>query len=40
MKISARNQLNGKVVALKKGQTTAHVRVDVGNGIIVRGSFH
>lgn len=34
MKISARNQLKGKVVEVKKGQTTAHVRLDV-NGLIV-----
>ena len=34
MKISARNQLKGKVVEVKKGQTTAHVRLDV-NGTIV-----
>lgn len=34
MKISARNQLKGKVVEVTKGQTTAHVRLDV-NGTIV-----
>ena len=34
MKISARNKLKGKVVAVLKGQTTAHVRLDV-NGAIV-----
>jgi molybdopterin-binding protein len=34
MKISARNQLKGKVVEVTKGQTTAHVRLDV-NGVIV-----
>ncbi len=34
MKISARNQLKGKVVEVTKGQTTAHVRLDV-NGMIV-----
>ena len=34
MRISARNQLKGKVVAVTKGQTTAHVRLDV-NGVIV-----
>ena len=27
MKISARNQLKGKVVEVKKGQTTAHVPI-------------
>ncbi|TAJ84922.1 molybdopterin-binding protein [Reyranella sp.] len=34
MRISARNRLKGKIVEVKKGQTTAHVRIDV-NGIIV-----
>ena len=34
MKISARNLLKGKVVDVRKGQTTAHVRIDV-NGTIV-----
>jgi molybdopterin-binding protein len=34
MKLSARNQLKGKVVSVVKGQTTAHVRVDVGGNII------
>jgi molybdopterin-binding protein len=34
MKISARNQLKGTVVEVRKGQTTAHVRLDV-NGMIV-----
>ena len=29
-KLSARNQLKGKVVEVKKGQTTAHVRIDIG----------
>jgi len=30
MKISARNQLKGKIVDVKKGATSAHVRIDVG----------
>jgi len=34
MRISARNQLKGKVVEVQKGQTTAYVRIDV-NGMIV-----
>ena len=38
-KLSARNQLNGKVVEVRKGQTTAHVRVDIGNGVIVTSSI-
>jgi len=34
MKLSARNQLKGKIVDVKKGTTTAHVRIDVGGQII------
>jgi molybdopterin-binding protein len=34
MKISARNQLKGKVVEVTKGQTTAHVRIDVAGAIV------
>jgi molybdopterin-binding protein len=34
MKLSARNQLTGKIVEVTKGQTTAHVRVDIGGKII------
>jgi molybdopterin-binding protein len=34
VKISARNQLKGKIIELKKGTTTAHVRIDVGGQII------
>jgi molybdopterin-binding protein len=30
MKLSARNVLKGKIVSVTKGQTTAHVRLDVG----------
>jgi molybdopterin-binding protein len=38
-KLSARNQLKGKVVEVKKGQTTAHVRIDIGGGVIVTSSI-
>jgi molybdopterin-binding protein len=34
MKISARNKLKGKIVDVKKGATTAHVRIDVAGQII------
>jgi molybdopterin-binding protein len=33
-KISARNQLKGKVIEVRKGQTIAHVRVDIGKNAI------
>jgi len=39
MRISARNQLKGKIVEVKKGATTAHVRVDIGNSQIVTSSI-
>ena len=38
-KLSARNQLKGKVVEVKKGQTTAHVKIDIGGGVIVTSSI-
>ena len=38
MKISARNKLRGRVVEVKKGATTAHVRIDV-NGTVVTASI-
>ena len=38
MKLSARNLLKGKIVSVTKGQTTAHVRIDV-NGAIVTSSI-
>jgi molybdopterin-binding protein len=34
-KLSARNQLKGKIVEVKKGATTSHVRIDIGNGIVI-----
>ena len=34
MKISARNQLKGKITEVKKGTTTAHVQIDIGGKII------
>ena len=34
MKLSARNQLKGRIVEVRKGQTTAHVRIDVGGSVI------
>jgi len=39
MKLSARNQIHGKVAGVEKGQTTAHVRLDVGHGIIITASI-
>jgi molybdopterin-binding protein len=39
MRISARNQLKGTVLEVKKGATTSHVRVDIGNGQIMTSSI-
>jgi molybdopterin-binding protein len=39
VKLSARNQLQGRVVEVRKGSTTAHVRIDIGNGVIVMSSI-
>ena len=39
MKLSARNQFKGKVVEVKKGVTTTHVRVDIGGGHVVTASI-
>jgi molybdopterin-binding protein len=34
MRLSARNQIKGTVVEVKKGATTSHVRVDIGGNIM------
>ena len=34
MKLSARNRLKGTIVEVTKGQTTAHVRIDVGGAVV------
>ena len=34
MKLSARNQLKGKIVEVERAATTAHVRVDIGGQIV------
>jgi len=39
MKLSARNQIKGKVVEVRKGATTAHVRIDIGGGVIITSSI-
>jgi molybdopterin-binding protein len=39
MKLSARNLLPGKVVAIAKGATTAHVKVELASGLTVMSSI-
>jgi molybdopterin-binding protein len=39
MKISARNQLKGKVTAVKTGATTSHIAIDIGGGNTVTASI-
>jgi molybdopterin-binding protein len=39
MKLSARNQLTGKIVDVVKGATTSHVRIDIGGGVMVTASI-
>jgi molybdopterin-binding protein len=39
MRISARNIFKGVIVEVIKGQTTAHVRIDIGGGSIVTSSI-
>jgi molybdopterin-binding protein len=34
MRLSARNRLKGRIVEVRKGQTTAHVRIDVGGTVV------
>jgi len=39
MKISARNQIKGKVVEVKTGATTAHVRVEIAGEQVIPASI-
>lgn len=39
MKLSARNVLAGKVVDVKRGATTSHVKIQVAGGAIVSASI-
>lgn len=39
MKISVRNRLKGTIVDVTKGATTAHIRIDIGNGVVVTSSI-
>ena len=39
MKLSARNLLKGRVIAVIRGATTAHVKLDIGGGVTVTASI-
>jgi molybdopterin-binding protein len=39
MKISGRNFIQGKVLDVKKGATTAHVRVEIAGGAVLTASI-
>lgn len=39
MKLSARNILPGKVVAVTKGATTSHIKVEIASGLMVTSSI-
>lgn len=39
MKISARNQLKGKILEVKKGATTAHIRIEIAPGKVITASI-
>ncbi len=39
MKLSARNVLSGKVLEVKKGTTTAHVRLELAGGAAITASI-
>mgnify|MGYP001294630715 FL=1 len=39
MKLSARNLLKGRVLEVQKGQTTAHVRIEIGENAAVTASI-
>ena len=39
MKISARNQFKGKILEVKKGATTAHVRVEIAPKMVITSSI-
>ena len=39
MKLSARNQIKGTVTEVDKGATTSHVRIDIGNGVVITASI-
>ena len=39
MKLSARNQFKGKILEVRKGTTTAHVRIEIAPGKVIMSSI-
>ena len=39
MKLSARNQIKGRITAVVRGQTTGHVHIDIGGGVTMHASI-
>ena len=39
MRLSARNVLKGRIVEVKKGATTAHVRIELPGGAVITSSI-
>ena len=39
MRLSARNQIKGKILDVKKGATTSHVRVEIAPGQVMTASI-
>ena len=39
MKLSARNQIPGRITQIVRGQTTGHVHIDIGGGVTIHASI-
>ena len=39
MKLSARNELPGRIVSVTKGSTTAHIKIELAPGLIMTSSI-
>jgi molybdopterin-binding protein len=39
MKLSARNVLKGRITAVTRGATTAHVKIEIGPGVVITASI-
>ena len=39
MRLSARNQIKGKIIDVKKGATTSHLHIDIGNSNVITSSI-